>query len=109
MAQVVYTNVTGDVDGGGALFEGMKIWLAQRVPQRQRFVQQVQVSIEITLRKRLLAKPFDGKGQRWRGGAAGEECTYQIGRSYEKGSSSWHVSSGDDSSPDRTTSLQTKT
>lgn len=61
MAQVVNTDLTGDVGGGGALFEGMKIWLAQSVPQRQRFIQQVQVSGEITLRKRLVAKFFDGK------------------------------------------------
>ncbi|SLM36990.1 TRF2-interacting telomeric protein/Rap1, C-terminal [Lasallia pustulata] len=44
MAQVVNTDLTGDVGGGGALFEGMKIWLAQSVPQRQRFIQQVQAN-----------------------------------------------------------------
>lgn len=44
MAQVVYTNVTGDVGAVGTLFQGKKIWFAQRVPQRQRFVQLVQVS-----------------------------------------------------------------
>ncbi|KAI4125849.1 MAG: hypothetical protein LQ347_005213, partial [Umbilicaria vellea] len=44
MAQVVYTNVTGDVGVVGTLFQGMKIWFAQRVPQRQRFVQLVQAN-----------------------------------------------------------------
>ena len=50
MAQVVYSNVSGNVGTEGTLFEGLKIWFARRVPQRQRFVQLVQVSDESMLR-----------------------------------------------------------
>lgn len=71
MAQVVYTDVTGDVGAEGTLFKGMKIWFSQRVPQRQRFVQLVQVSDESSAQQHSLKvfqlyRPMEEKWCRWR-------------------------------------------
>ncbi len=45
MAQVVYTGVNGDSGAKGSLFQGQKLWFAQRVPQRQWFIEQAKVSM----------------------------------------------------------------
>ncbi len=41
MAEVVYSEVFGDNDFQGSLFDGIKFWLAQTVPQRSRFIDNV--------------------------------------------------------------------
>ena len=38
VAEVVYSEVSGDNDLQGSLFDGVKFWLSQRVPQRSRFI-----------------------------------------------------------------------
>ena len=43
MAQVVYTRASDTDDVRGTLFEGKKFWLAQKIPQRSLFVEQVRV------------------------------------------------------------------
>ncbi|KAG8532712.1 uncharacterized protein KY384_002589 [Bacidia gigantensis] len=42
MAQVVYTAANGTSDLHGSLFEGIKFWLSQKVPQRSRFIEEIQ-------------------------------------------------------------------
>ncbi|KAI9845080.1 MAG: hypothetical protein M1837_005084 [Sclerophora amabilis] len=41
-AKVVYTNAHGSSNLRGSLFEGQKFWIAQRVPQRSRLLEQIQ-------------------------------------------------------------------
>ena len=49
MAGVVFSDVTAEhVAVQGTLFQGLKFWLAQRVPQRSRFVADVKVSRSVT-------------------------------------------------------------
>ena len=45
MTAVVFSDVTTE-DAGlhGSLFEGLKFWLAQRLPQRSRFIADIKVS-----------------------------------------------------------------
>lgn len=44
MAAVVYNIPTNGTGHRGTLFEGLTFWLSQRVPQRSRFVAEVEVS-----------------------------------------------------------------
>ena len=44
MAHVVYSGVGGHLELQGKLFEGIKFWISQKVPQRTRFVDEVKVS-----------------------------------------------------------------
>ena len=45
MATVVYSDLANQgLELQGTLFQGLKFWLAQRVPQRSRFVADIQVS-----------------------------------------------------------------
>ena len=44
MAGVVFSDVATEEDGlQGTLFKGLKFWVAQRVPQRSRFVADIKV------------------------------------------------------------------
>ena len=43
MAEVVFSGVADDVDLQGSLFQGIKFWLSQRVPQRSRFINDIKV------------------------------------------------------------------
>ena len=45
MAAVIFSDVvTEDAGLQGTLFKGLKFWLAQRVPQRSRFIADIKVS-----------------------------------------------------------------
>ncbi|MCJ1245299.1 hypothetical protein MMC30_002503 [Trapelia coarctata] len=44
MAQIVYTDVTGDSDLRGSLFQGTKFWFSHRVPSRSLFIEQVKAN-----------------------------------------------------------------
>lgn len=44
---IVYDGVNGD--GQGNLFEGLKLWIAHRVPQRDRWVNLVEVRVPFQL------------------------------------------------------------
>ena len=50
MAEVVYSEISGDGDLSrqGSLFNGIKFWLSQRVPQRSRFIADVKARVERT-------------------------------------------------------------
>lgn len=43
MAEVVYSGAQDGFHEQGTLFNGMKFWLAQKVPQRSRFIKDVEV------------------------------------------------------------------
>ena len=45
MAEVVYSDVSDHTGVQGNLFEGIKFWLSQKVPQRSRFINDVKVSL----------------------------------------------------------------
>lgn len=44
MAEIVYSAVTDATGIHGTLFQGAKFWLSQKVPQRNRFIEEVKVS-----------------------------------------------------------------
>ena len=44
MAEIVYTAVTDATGIHGTLFQGAKFWLSQKVPQRNRFIEEVRAS-----------------------------------------------------------------
>ncbi|KAL8800103.1 MAG: hypothetical protein Q9182_005415 [Xanthomendoza sp. 2 TL-2023] len=44
MAKVVYTTVADATGIQGSLFQGAKVWLSQRVPQRRRFIEEVEAN-----------------------------------------------------------------
>ncbi|KAL8722290.1 MAG: hypothetical protein Q9225_001195 [Loekoesia sp. 1 TL-2023] len=44
MAEVVYTGVTDAAGVQGQLFQGVKFWLSQKVPQRKRFIEEVKAN-----------------------------------------------------------------
>ncbi|KAL9130851.1 MAG: hypothetical protein Q9217_001052 [Psora testacea] len=44
MAQVIYSGISERADIHGGLFEGIKFWLSQKVPQRSRFVGDVRTN-----------------------------------------------------------------
>ncbi|KAL8696518.1 MAG: hypothetical protein Q9201_007624, partial [Fulgogasparrea decipioides] len=44
MAQIVYTGVTDTAGIQGQLFEGIRFWLSQKVPQRKRFIDEVKAN-----------------------------------------------------------------
>lgn len=43
LSGVVYSGVSDEAGVQGGLFQGIKFWLSQRVPQRSRFIYEVQV------------------------------------------------------------------
>lgn len=43
MAEIVYTAVADATGIHGSLFQGVKFWLSQKVPQRSRFIEEVKV------------------------------------------------------------------
>ena len=43
MATIVYSAATNGSGAKGTLFEGHTFWLSQRVPQRSRFVAEIEV------------------------------------------------------------------
>lgn len=45
MAEVVYSEISADKDLRGMLFDGVKFWLAQTVPQRSRFIDNVKARV----------------------------------------------------------------
>ena len=45
MAEVVFSGVNDHSGVQGKLFQGIKFWLSQKVPQRSRFINEVKVSI----------------------------------------------------------------
>ncbi|KAL8930729.1 MAG: hypothetical protein Q9208_000270 [Pyrenodesmia sp. 3 TL-2023] len=44
MAQIIYTEVTDAGGIEGTLFQGVKFWLSQKVPQRKRFIEEVKAN-----------------------------------------------------------------
>ena len=52
MAHVVYSDVAGVNDLQGDLFQGIKFWLSQRVPQRSRFIADIKASDFTLITKR---------------------------------------------------------
>ncbi|KAL8786656.1 MAG: hypothetical protein Q9213_002685 [Squamulea squamosa] len=44
MAEIVYTAVTDATDHRGTLFQGARFWLSQKVPQRNRFIEEVKAN-----------------------------------------------------------------
>lgn len=49
MVEVVYTSVNNEIGVRGTLFEGLKFWLSRKVPQRSKFIEEVQVQIKSAL------------------------------------------------------------
>lgn len=71
MANVVLSGVSEDAGVQGSLFEGIKFWLSQKVPQRSRFVNDVKVNnalaqsqaklsqaLRLTLNRPMVAQSF---------------------------------------------------
>lgn len=45
MAEVVFSGVSDHTSVQGNLFQGVKFWLSQKVPQRSRFINDIKVSV----------------------------------------------------------------
>ncbi len=71
MANVVLSGVSEDAGVQGSLFEGIKFWLSQKVPQRSRFENDVKVNnalaqsqaklsqaLRLTLNRPMVAQSF---------------------------------------------------
>ena len=68
MAEVIYSEVSGDNDLPGRLFDGIKFWLAQTVPQRSRFVDNVKARNKQSVRTSLLliaSRPMVERSSSW--------------------------------------------
>lgn len=49
MATIIYDVAANGTGQPGTLFQGLTFWLSQRVPQRSRFIAQVEVRRQMTI------------------------------------------------------------